>query len=154
MLNLQSADDLPNVLHELGKNKKKADDTWILQAAIDQCATTPTCVANEFMKPQLSTHIIDKFHSYAWAATGNEIMDGITLFNIVFMIKPAAQTMATKLEHLKAVESGGTAMSYTNAKIFLKNVLHFLVTPPPAPTAWLLIVCSWTSCSESTTPLL
>ena len=65
-LDLQSTDDLLSVLHALGKNKKKADDTWILQAALDQCATTPACIANEFTKPQLSTHIIDKFCSYAW----------------------------------------------------------------------------------------
>ena len=33
--------------------------------------------------------------------------------------------MAMKLEPLKAVESGGTAMSYSDAEIFLKNDLHF-----------------------------
>ena len=100
-----SMDDLPNMLHDLGKNKKKANNSWILQAAINQCATAPTCIANEFMKPQLSTHINDKFCSYAWVATGNRIlMDSITLFNIAFMIKPAAQAMA---------------------KIFLKNDSHF-----------------------------
>ena len=91
MLNLvQSTDDLPNVLHDLGNNKKKANDAWILQAAIDQYVTTPTCIADEFTKSQLSTHIVNKFCSYAWAATGNEITDRIMLFNIVFMIKPAA----------------------------------------------------------------
>ena len=87
MLNLHSTDDLPLVLCELGKNKKKADDTWILQAAINQPATTPACIANEFTKPQLSTHIVDKSHSYIWAATGDEITNGITLFNIVFMLE-------------------------------------------------------------------
>ena len=70
MLNLNSANDLPLVLCELGKNKKKADDTWILQAAINQCATAPACITDKFMKPQLSMHIVDKFHSYTWAATG------------------------------------------------------------------------------------
>ena len=84
MLNLQSADNLPNMLCDLGKNKKKADDTWI------QRATTPACITDEFMKPQLSTHIVDKFHSYAWAAMGNEITDRIMPFNIAFMIEPAA----------------------------------------------------------------
>ena len=125
MLDLQSADDLLNVLHDLGKNKKKADDAWILQAAIDQGAIAPACIAYEFMKPQLSTHIINKFHSYAWAAMGNKITDGIMPFNIAFMIKLATQAMAMKLECLKAVESGGTTMSYTDAKIFLKYDLHF-----------------------------
>ena len=90
MLDLQSTDDLPNVLHDLGKNKKKAGDTWILQAAINQCVTTPACVTDEFMKPQLSTHIVDKFCSYTWAAMSNEITDGITPFNFAFMIQPAA----------------------------------------------------------------
>ena len=33
--------------------------------------------------------------------------------------------MATKLEWLKAVELEGTAMSYNDAKIFLKNDSHF-----------------------------
>ena len=80
MLNLQSADDLPSVLHDLGKNNKKANDACILQAAIDQHATAPACIANEFTKPQLSTHIINKFCSYAWAAMGNKVvMDSIML---------------------------------------------------------------------------
>ena len=34
--------------------------------------------------------------------------------------------MAAKLDHLKAVKSGGMAMSYSNAKIFLKSDSHFL----------------------------
>ena len=66
MLDLQSADDLHLMLHDLGKNKKKADNSWILQAAIDQYMTAPACVANEFTKLQLSTHIVDKFWSYTW----------------------------------------------------------------------------------------
>ena len=90
MLDLQSADNLPLMLCEIGKNKKKVDDSWNLQAAINQCATAPTCIANELMKPQLSTHIMDKFHSYTWAATGDKITDSITPFNITFMLKPAA----------------------------------------------------------------
>ena len=127
MLDLQSADDLPLMLHELGKNKKKANDSWILQAAINQCATAPACVINEFTKLQLSTNIVDKFCSYtSWAATGVEITDGITPFNIAFMLKLAACSMTTKVDCLKAVESGGTAMSYSNAKIFLKSNMHFL----------------------------
>ena len=125
MLDLQSADDLPDVLHNLGKNKKKANDTWVLQTAIDLCATAPACTADEFTKPQLSMHIIDKFHSYAWVAMGNKVSDDITPFNIVFMIKTAARAMATKLEWHKAVESGWTAMSYSDAEIFLKNGSHF-----------------------------
>ena len=126
MLNLlQSADNLPNVLHDLGKNKKKANDTWILQAAIDQCVTTPACITDEFKKPQLSTHIVDKFHSYTQAATVNKITDGIMPFNITFMIEPVAQAMATKLECLKAMELGRMAMSYSYAEIFLKSNLHF-----------------------------
>ena len=52
-------------------------------------------------------------------------MDGITPFNIVFMLKPVAQSMAAKLDHLKAVESGGMVMSYSNTEIFLKSNLHF-----------------------------
>ena len=86
MFALQSADDLLEVLCSLSKNKKNAADTWILQAAI---ATTPACIADKFTKPQLSPHIIDKFCSYAWAAMGNEFLDGIMPINITFMIKPA-----------------------------------------------------------------
>ena len=124
MLDLQSADDLLDVLHSLGKNKKKANDTWILQAALDQCATAPACIANEFTKPQLSVHIINNFCSYTWATMGNKILDSITPFNIVFMIELAAHAMAMKLEWLKAVESGGMAMSYSDTKIFLKHADH------------------------------
>ena len=125
MLDLQSTDDLPLVLHELGRNTKKADDTWILQAAINQCTTAPACIANEFMKLQLSMHIVDKFHSYTWAATGDKITDRITPFNIIFMLELGAHSMAVKLDCLKAVEARETTMSYSNAEIFLKCNMHF-----------------------------
>ena len=71
MLDLQSSDDLPQVLHDLGKNKKKANDSWILQATIDHRVIAPTCITNEFMKLQLSNHIMDKFQSYTWVAIGD-----------------------------------------------------------------------------------
>ena len=102
MLNLQSTDDLPAVMCSLGKNKKKADDTWVLQTAIDLWAATHASVANKFTKPLLSMHIINKFCSYAWAAMGNEISDGTTLFNITFVTEPTTRAMATKVEWLRA----------------------------------------------------
>ena len=34
ILNLQSTDDLLEILCNLGKNKKKSNDTWVLQTAI------------------------------------------------------------------------------------------------------------------------
>ena len=105
MLDPQSRDDLPELLHNLGKNKKKSNNTWVLQTAIDLHATTPTSVANKYTKPQLSIHIIDKFCSYAWVATGNEILDGIIPFNIMFVTKMAASAIATKMECLRAVKN-------------------------------------------------
>ena len=65
--------------------------------------------------------IINKFHSYAWAAMTNKISDGITPFNIVLMIELATRAMAAKVEWLRAVEPGGMAMTYSDAEIFLKN---------------------------------
>ena len=116
MLDLQSTDYLQEVMHSLGKNKKKANDTWvILQTAIDLHVTTPASVTNKLTKPQLCMHVIDKFCSYAWAATGNEISDGITLFNITFVTEPAARAMAAKVEWLRAVESSRMAMTYSDA---------------------------------------
>ena len=125
MLNLQGADDLLELLHNLGKNKKKSNDTWVLQTAINLCMTAPTSVANEYTKPQLSMYIINKFHSYAWAATGNEISDGITPFNITFVTKTATSAMAAKVECHRAVKSRATAMSYSDAELFLKADTHF-----------------------------
>ena len=52
-------------MHSLGKNKRKSDDTWALQTVINLCMTTPTSIADKYTKPQLSMHIINKFHSYA-----------------------------------------------------------------------------------------
>ena len=42
------------------------------------------------MKPVLLTQILNAFHTYAWAATGELVMDGITLFNIMYMIEMSA----------------------------------------------------------------
>ena len=70
-------------------------------------------------------HIVNKFCSYTWAVTGDELTNGITPFNIIFMLEPGAWSMAMKLDCLKAVEAGGTAMSYSNANLFLKSDMHF-----------------------------
>ena len=61
------------------------------------------------------------FHNFTWAATGNDIVDGITPFNITFMSEMATRALASKVYSLSMVEAGGSAMSYTNAQAFLKN---------------------------------
>ena len=125
LLNLASQDDLPDTLRALGRNKKKSEDQLILQMAIDERASAPASTGDEYTKPQLSTHIIDLFRSYAWAATGEELTDGITPFNITFMSEKASKAVAAKVQRLVAVESGGTAMSYSDAELFLKSEASF-----------------------------
>ena len=122
ILNLASQDDLPDTLRALGRNKKKSDD---LQMAINERASAPASAADEYTKPQLSTHIVDLFRSYAWATTGEELADGITPFNITFVSETASKAVAAKVQRLVAVESGGTAMSYADAEVFLKNDTSF-----------------------------
>jgi hypothetical protein len=125
LLDLASLDDLPDTLRALGRNKKKSDDQLVLQMAIDERASAPASTADEYTKPQLSTHIIDLFRSYAWAATGEELSDGITPFNITFVSETASKAVAARVQRLVAVESGGTAMSYADAELFLKNEASF-----------------------------
>ena len=128
LINVSSKDDLLETLYAPGRNKKKADDVNVLQGAINEWAPSLASVAaKEDMKPQLPTYIINKFHRYAWAAMGNDMSDGMTPFNIMFMSKTAARAMATKVNHLTMVESGGAAMSYTDAQAFLKNNTKFPV---------------------------
>jgi hypothetical protein len=107
LLNLASQDDLPDTLRSLARNKKKSDDQLVLQMAIDERASAPASAADEYTKPQLSTHVIDLFRSYAWASTGEEINDGLTPFNITFVSETAAKAVAAKVQRLVAVESGG-----------------------------------------------
>ena len=109
----------------MGCNKKKSNDIHVLLGAIDEWASSPASVANEDTKPQLSTHIINKFRNFTWAATGNNISDGIMPFNITFMSKMATRALAAKVDSLSMVEAGGSAMSYANAQAFLKNDVSF-----------------------------
>ena len=94
LLGKNSADDLPKLLQDLGRNKKKSDDALVIQMVINNRAISPTSAANEYTKPQLSTHVIDLFHNYAWAATGELASDGITPFNLAFMSEAGAQAVA------------------------------------------------------------
>ena len=56
LLDAVSQDDLPELLHALGRtNKKKSDDALMLQMAIDNQATSPASMVDEYMKPVLST---------------------------------------------------------------------------------------------------
>ena len=63
--------------------------------AIDNHAASPASAANEYTKPQLSTHIIDLFRNYAWAATGELVSDGIMPFNLTFASEAGTRAMAT-----------------------------------------------------------
>ena len=95
LLGKNSADDLPKLLQDLGHNKKKSDDTLVIQMVIDNHAASPASAANEYTKPQLSTHVIDLFHNYAWATTGELFLDGITPFNLTFASEAGAWAVAT-----------------------------------------------------------
>ena len=132
VLDAMSQDDLLELLHALGCNKKKSDDALVLQMAINNWAASPASTVDEYdTKPVLSTQIIDAFHTYAWAATGELVMDGITPFNITYMIKLSAQAVAQqKVSHLVTVEFRGVAMSFTNTKEFQQSDVKF-----PATTA-------------------
>ena len=77
LLDLMSQDNLPELLHALGHNKKKSDDALVLQMVIDNRAASPASIVDEYTKPVLSTQIVDAFHTYAWATTGELVMDGI-----------------------------------------------------------------------------
>ena len=85
-------------------------------------------MADEYTKPILLTQILDAFHTYVWAMTGELITDGITPLNIMYAIKPSAQAVAQKVSQLVTVESGGAAMSFTDAKKLQRNDVKFPVT--------------------------
>ena len=83
---------------------------------------------DDYTKLVLSTQIIDAFRTYTWAATGELITDGITPFNITYAIEKSACAVALKVSHLVTVESGGAAMSFTDAKQFQKSDIKFPAT--------------------------
>ena len=119
LLRKDSADDLPQLLQDLAQNKKKSDDALVIQMAIDNCAASPASAANEYTKPQLSTHLINLFRNYAWAATGEQVTDGITPFNLTFASETGARAVAMRVHKLVAVESGDAAMSCADAELFM-----------------------------------
>ena len=118
LLDLMSQDDLLELLHSLGQNKKKSGDAMVLQMVINNQAASPASTANEYTKPVLLTQIIDAFWTYAWVATGELVIDGITPFNVTYVIKSSTHTVAQKVSHLVTVESGGAVMSFAEAHEF------------------------------------
>ena len=54
--------------------------------AIDNRAASLTSMVDEYMKPVLSTQIVDAFCTYAWAATREPVTDGITPFNVTYWV--------------------------------------------------------------------
>ena len=85
---------------------------------------------DEYTKPVLLTQILDTFPTYAWASTGELVTDGITPFNIIYVIKTSAQAIAQKVSQLVTVESRGAAMSFTDAKEFQQSDVKFPATSP------------------------
>ena len=90
LLDAMSQDDLPELLHALGQNKKKLDDALVLQMAMDNQAASLASMADEYTKPILSTQIFDAFWTYAWVTTRELVTDGIMLFNIMYAIETSA----------------------------------------------------------------
>ena len=90
LLDAMSQDDLPELLHALGQTKKKSDDALVLQMAINNQLASLASMADKYMKPILATQILDAFRTYAWATTRELVMDGITPFNIMYMIEASA----------------------------------------------------------------
>ena len=62
----------------------------MLQMVINNQAASLASTADEYTKPVLLTQIINAFHTYAWAVTGELDTDGITPFNIMYAIKTSA----------------------------------------------------------------
>ena len=87
LLDATSQDDLPEVLHALGRNKKKSDNALVLQSAIDSRAAVPASMEDAYTKPVLSTQIIEAFRTYTWAMTRELVTDGIMPFNIMYAIE-------------------------------------------------------------------
>ena len=96
--------------------------------AIADRAASPASTADEYTKPVVSTQLIEAFHTYAWAATGELVSDGITPFNITYAIEPSTQAVALKVSHLVTVESRGAGMSFANAWEFLQGRATFPLT--------------------------
>ena len=96
--------------------------------AINNWATSPVSMVDEYMKPVLSMQIIDAFRTYVWAATGELITDGIMPFNITYVIKKSAHAVALKVSHLVTVESRGAAMSFADVKQFQESDIKFPAT--------------------------
>ena len=54
-------------------------------------------MADEYTKPVLLTQIVNAFCTYAWAATGELVMDGITPFNMTYAIESSAHAILRSL---------------------------------------------------------
>ena len=143
LLDLMSQDDLPELLHALGCNKKKLDDALVLQMAIDNRAASLVSMAGKYTKPVLSTQIINAFHTYAWAATGELVTDGITPFNITYIIESSTCTIAQKVSHLVTVESRGLPCHSPMPRSFNR-----MMSSSQLP--WQLVAIGWphTACSS------
>ena len=87
LLDAMSQDDLPELLHALGCNKKKSDNALVLQMTVDNRAASPASTVDEYTKPVLSTQIIDAFRAYAWATTGEIVTDSIMPLNSTYAIE-------------------------------------------------------------------
>ena len=61
---------------------------------------SPVSMVDEYMKLVLSMQqIIDIFHTYTWAKTGELITDSITPFNITYVIEKSTRAVVLKVSH-------------------------------------------------------
>ena len=96
--------------------------------ASDNQAVSTALTANKYTKPVLSMQIIDVFRTYAWAALGELVTNGITPFNITFAIKSSMHAVTLKVSHLVTVESEEVVMSFADAQEFQQSVATFPAT--------------------------
>jgi hypothetical protein len=104
--------DLPEVHHEVAKNKKNmSQDADVITAAIQARAIESACLANEFTVPVITMELIKAFREMRTFGTAEQVRGGLSPAGVITIREPGHDTYKEKTRILSLLEHGAVSVS-------------------------------------------
>lgn len=115
---VDSMDDLPDLLKTLGTHTRQAADLVAIKTAVDQRAAQTNSPANDWSKPVTDVKLLAIFREHRIVATGDHWGEGLSPFAITTAGNPESRKEANRAQRLNMVERGNMGITYSDTGDF------------------------------------
>lgn len=112
---------LPPLIIQLGRNNKnRKNDIAAIRAAIDQRADNNACLADDYTKPELTTHLVTLCRELRFVNLSEQLSDGLSPFPLVCVAEEAALAERNRVDSVLRLESTSTSLSFGDTEQMVK----------------------------------